>query len=88
VGGLVDLDNRAIGKNDFVVDDSIGRETDLVTVEVDTTGKEQTGDTNRAKATTRRSQIRLGQEGVDIGPSNGVGKEDYATARMWWNTYR
>lgn len=55
VGVLVGLDDRAVGKYDLVVDDGVGAEANLVTVEVDATGKKETWNTDRPEAATSRS---------------------------------
>lgn len=96
VGILVCMHNSAIGQNNLIVNDSVTTEADLVTVEVDTTSKEQTRHTNGAETTTRNGEVVLGEPGVDLTPSINIssvvlcldvrnagrtGKRDQATAR-------
>lgn len=65
---LVSFHNRAIGKNNLVVDNGITAEANLVTIEVDTASEEQSRHTDRTETTTSSSQFELLQVFVDITP--------------------
>jgi hypothetical protein len=66
---LVSFHNRAISKNDLVVDNGITAEANLVSVEVDTASEEQSRHADRAKTATSSGQVELLQVFVDIAPS-------------------
>lgn len=68
----VGLDNSAVGQDNLVVDNSSASKTDLVTVEVDTSGEKQTGNTDGAETATCGSQVVLAKVSIDILPSVGV----------------
>jgi hypothetical protein len=72
VGILACVHNGTIGQNNLIVDDSVATEADLVAVEVDTTSKEQTRNTNGAETATRNSEVVGGEVRVDLTPSTNI----------------
>lgn len=68
----VGLDNSTIGQNNLVVNDRSASKANLVTVEVDTSGEKQTGNTDGAETATCGSQVVLTEVGINILPSVGV----------------
>lgn len=66
---LVGLDQRAISKYDFVVDHAVTGKSNLVAVEADSSGQQQTRHTHGADTTSRNGQTVRGQVFVDFGPA-------------------
>lgn len=72
VAGLVDFDNGAVGQNNLVVDDRVAAPADLVTIEVDAAGQEQTGDTDRRETAAGDSEAVGLEVRVDLAPAGTV----------------
>lgn len=69
VAGGVGLDDGAVRKHNLVVDDSVAAESDLVTVEVDAAGEQQTGDTDGTETASGYGEVVGFEVVVDGGPS-------------------
>jgi len=66
---LVHVRQRAVRKHDLVVDHVVGSPADFVAVEVDTSGQEQTGDSDGADAATGDGEAVGFEVFVDVGPA-------------------
>lgn len=66
---LVGLHQRPIGQHDLIVDDAVAGPADLVSVEADTTGQQETGDTNGTDTAAGDTKAVGFKVCIDVGPA-------------------